>query len=221
MLSGTMFISAAAVNGLSEVKQNMKTKIVELKPALAVASATKGDVLTKSKALSAQLGKAQPTIVKPATVSTIVAPAVASEVKLRPDVIEFGKRAKFVPKPVAEQNEYEKRYYLKFYHCENPNQEEITHLTSHTTGQILERLLPEIQKMYAERSTPKNPMFKCRDIIDRFLICGPAQSDICRSAFRTLAKQGKVKEIPHEHGRRTTYSYELLELVQPAPAKAQ
>ena len=203
-----------------EVEQNMKNPKIELKPALAVASATKGDVLTKSKALSAQLGGPTTTIVKPATVSTTVAP-VATEVKLRPDVIEFGKRAQLKPKPVTEQSHYEQRYYLRNYHTEQVDLNTVSHLTSHTASMIRERLLSQLQTMYAAQSEPKSPEFKCRDIIDAWDIFGPGQSDCVRTIFRELAKAKKVKEIPHEHGRRTTFTYELLELVQPAPAKAQ
>jgi len=205
-------------NGLVE-SEKMKHPKIETKTALATASAVQGDILQKSKALSAQLG-GPTTTAKPAQPASATT-AVASEVKLRPDVIEFGKRAQLKPKPVTEQSQYEQRYYNRNYHTEQVDLNTVTHVTSHTASMIRERLLSQLQSMYALRSEPKSLEFKCRDIIDAWDIFGPGQSDCVRTIFRELAKANKVKEIPHEHGRRTTFTYELLELVQPAPAKAQ
>ena len=193
---------------------------VSIKPALAVASATKGDVLTKSKALSAQLGKPQPAL---ATAQPAQPTTVAQPVKERPQIIEFGKRAQLVTKPSGEQTAYERRSYNRNYHTEQVDLNTVTHLTSHAVNMIRERLLSQLQKMYTERN-PQSAEFKCRDIIDIWKVYGPGQSDGIRKVFRELAKQGKVKEVPHEHGRRTTFTYELLELVPAmpaAPAKAQ
>ena len=198
----------------------MKTKISELKPALAVASATKGDVLTKSKALSAQLGKAQPTIVKPATVSTTVAPAVASEVKLRPDVIEFGQHAKLVNKPATEQKKWEHRAYMREWFTEKPDINTVSHSTSHTSNEIYAHAIAKMQELYKARS-PANPMFKAKELSTEFKIFGPAVTDVVRTAMKKLDKEGKVKTHVSHLGKQPRYSYELLELVQPAPAKAQ
>jgi len=192
---------------------------VSIKPALAVASATKGDVLTKSKALSAQLGKAQPTIVKPATVSTTVAP-VATEVKLRPDVIEFGQHAKLVNKPNAEQKAWEKRLYMRPWFTEKPDINSVTHATSHTSKEIYAHAIVKMQELYKARS-PAQPMFKAKELSTAFQIFGPAVTDVVRTAMKKLDKEGKVKTHVSHLGKQPRYSYELLELVQPAPAKAQ
>jgi len=197
---------------------------VSIKPALATASAVSGDILQKSKALSAQLSKAQPTIVKPATVSTTVAP-VATEVKLRPDVIEFGKRAQLKPKPIDAQTPYEKRYYMRMFHCEHPKSDEVTHLTSHTVAMLRDKVLAALQDMYSKRSPgDRKEIFSARDLTDYFDIYGPAKGDVPMAALLEQVKAKTVEHITEVHGRKTRHYFKLLQLVPAmpaAPAKAQ
>jgi hypothetical protein len=177
------------------------------------------DMKARSEKLAAELKTAKPVKTKKVKTETAkITPTTAPEVKERPQLIEFGKRAKIVEKPEAEQTAYEKRYYMRDYHQDTVNPDTVTHLTSHTAGMIRERLLPLLQEMYAKRE-PKNAEFTCRDIIDALSICGPAQSDIVRAVFRELARAKKVEEIPHPNGRRTTFSYVLKELVPPTVAQ--
>jgi len=195
----------------------MKTKISELKPALAVASATKGDVLTKSKALSAQLGGPTTTTVKPASAQ----PTTASQpVKERPQIIEFGQHAKLVNKPNAEQKAWEKRLYMRPWFTEKPDINSVTHATSHTSKEIYAHAIVKMQELYKARS-PAQPMFKAKELSTAFQIFGPAVTDVVRTAMKKLDKEGKVKTHVSHLGKQPRYSYELLELVQPAPAKAQ
>jgi hypothetical protein len=136
------------------------------------------------------------------------------------EVIEFGKRAVYVAKAQAEQSAYEKRSYL---HPDSENgvdPNQLTHVTSHTVKMIQERLLADLQKLYSEQAEPKNPEFKTMDVITLYNTKGPARGDIVRTAFRALAKQGKIEIVPHEHGRRTTYTWKLLELVPPVQTTA-
>ena len=196
----------------------MKTKISELKPALATASAVSGDILQKSKALSAQLSKAQP--VATMTQPTTVAPAVASEVKLRPDVIEFGQHAKLVNKPATEQKKWEHRAYMREWFTEKPDINTVSHSTSHTSKEIYAHAIAKMQELYKARS-PAQPMFKAKELSTAFQIFGPAVTDVVRTAMKKLDKEGKVKTHVSHLGKQPRYSYELLELVQPAPAKAQ
>lgn len=165
--------------------------------------------IEKGKALKAAVAKpVKPTTVAPAT------PVVK-------EVIPFGQRAKIVEKPVAEQSKYEQRFYMRDHYVEEVNENTVTHLTSHTAASLKERLLADLQKLYAKRPEPKNAEFTSRDVKKIHKIYGPASGDVSRAALRFLAKQGKMEIIPHEQGRRTTYSFKLLELTASVPVKAQ
>lgn len=177
----------------------------------------------RGKALAAKLPKPKLATAK-TTHKAVVTGTPAEPTKTKSlDVIEFGKRAKIIAKPVAEQTKYERRGYLRDFYVEEVDENTVTHMTSHTQGQIYERLLAELQKMYAERD-PKDPNFKTRDVINRFKTFGSSYGDIVRSAFKKLAKDGKVEITEVSHGpKRHTFNYKLLQLtpIAQAPAKAQ
>ena len=155
--------------------------------------------IEKGKALAAKL----PPVVKP-----------VSPPQVR-DVVEFGKRAKLIAKPVAEQTDYESRKYMRPFRIEKPDLNAVTHLTSHTTSMIYEKAVEYMQKLYQQRE-PKNTMFNTGQLSEAINTYGPARTDILRNAMKKLEKEGKVKIHPEVHGKTVRYTFELLELPKTA-----
>ncbi len=159
--------------------------------------------IERGKALKVKL--AQP---KVTTTPTIVATAP----KVR-EVVNFGQHAKLVQKPVAEQKDWEHRAYLRDWFNEKPNENMITHTTSHTSNEVYSVAIETMQKLYLIRN-PVSPMFKAKDLVVALKIYGPAISDVVRNAMQKLAKEGKVKVHKESIGRAVRYTFELLELPQ-------
>ncbi len=174
----------------------IETEIKEVKQAMPL-----GTPLERGKALKTKLS--QP------AVTTAVA-AVAQKVR---EVVEFGKHAKLVAKPVAEQKEWEHRSYLRDWFNEKPDVNTLSHSTSHTTNEIYEHAISAMQELYTKRS-PANPMFKAHDLVEYYHIMGPAISDVVRNAMKKLQKDGKVKIHTDHVGKNPRYTFELLELPQ-------
>lgn len=189
----------------------MKTTKVE--PINAVVKSLKAEVkgmtpIERGKTLAKATAKPEaPVVVK---IVEVVKPAVK-------DVIPFGQRAKIVEKPVESQTKYERRAYMRNHCAEEVNENTVTHLTSHTTASLKERILADLQKLFASRAEPKSAEFTSRDVKEFYQLYGPAAGDGARAALRFLTKQGKMEIVPHEQGRRTTYSFKLLELTAPVP----
>ncbi len=177
-------------------KKSMPEALAEVSVAMPNASP-----IAKGKALAESLG---------APVVTIA--MAVPEIKVR-EVIEFGKHAKLVNKPVAEQKPWEHRAYLREWFTENPDVNTVTHATSHTINEIYTHAIAKMQELYAARS-PVNPMFKARDLANAFATMGPAWQDIIRNAMKKLAKDGKVAIHSETHGKTIRYTFELLDLPQ-------
>ncbi len=194
------------------------TKMLKKNKLMVEAISTKNKLMVeaistiKSQAISTpvEAGKALAAALAPSMI--VVSTSAAAQPKVK-DVTPFGKHAVPFMKPVEEQSAYEQRMYLHNIYGETP-EVELSRRTSHTKAELLEAILPEAKKIYLET---KNPIFTVRDFIKAFSIWGPAISDTPRSAIRALVKAGKFKEIPHISGRRTTFTYELLDLPIEAP----
>ncbi len=174
----------------------------------------------RGEALKVKLGKPQLAKAKPdMTVKAksgveggIIAPAPKTRSLA---VIEFGKRAKVIEKPMTEQTHYERRGYMRNFHLEEINENTVTHLTSHNLKMIFDAALPKMQEMYNQRtpSQAERDIFRTRDLIDALGTWGPAYGDINRAVMRKYAKLGYIEIIEVPNGpKRHTFKYKLLQL---------
>ena len=110
--------------------------------------------------------------------------------------------------PVEEQTDYEKRFYMKDYHKNEPPTV-VRHKTSHSIKSASEQCLEAMQQIH--NANEDITMFKTSDLIALIESYGPSYGDVVRNAMRKLAKQNiiKIHNIANERSR-AKYAFELL-----------